>query len=151
MRYRRIPNVIVLITLICGMASNTAIAGWRGALYSFLGALLAFCLMLILHFFGALGAGDVKLFAGIGALLGVHLVLPTFFVIVITGGVLAIFSILLSRTLIETSHRVSFIFYSLLVNWRVPHFAIPANQKQTVPYGVAITFGSLISLAVFRA
>jgi prepilin peptidase CpaA len=150
-RYRRIPNTIVLVTLISGLVGNTAINGWHGALDSFAGSLLALGLMLILHLFGALGAGDVKLFAGIGAALGMHLVLPTFCVVVILGGILAVFSTLLSRTAIETAHRVSFIFLSLLVDWRVPRFAMPADQKQTIPYGVAISFGSLVSLAIFRA
>jgi prepilin peptidase CpaA len=39
---------------------------------------LAFVLMFLLHVFGAMGAGDVKLFAAIGAVMGAHLVLPTF-------------------------------------------------------------------------
>ncbi len=90
-RYRRIPNIIVLATLICGLAINIIFGGFAGLLTSLGGFALAFGLMFLLHVFGAMGAGDVKLFAAIGSVIGVKLVLPTFIIIVITGGVLAIY------------------------------------------------------------
>ena len=74
-RYRRIPNKLVLAALLAGCAINTFWNGWSGLLASIEGCLAAFGLMLLLQFFGALGAGDVKLFAAIGGILGVGLVL----------------------------------------------------------------------------
>ena len=79
-RYRRIPNVFVLATLISGLTLNIAAGGVHGGLSSIAGCVLAFILMLFLHVFGAMGAGDVKLFAAIGSVIGVQLVLPTFVV-----------------------------------------------------------------------
>ena len=149
-RYRRIPNIYVLTTLICGVGASAIINGWRGALGSMVGCVFAFCLMLVLHIFGAMGAGDVKLFASIGAVIGTNMVLPTFLIVLITGGALAVFSVLRSGTVYETAQRVSFIFISLLTNWQAPRFVMPADRKQTIPYGVAITLGSLISLVIFR-
>jgi prepilin peptidase CpaA len=150
-RYRRIPNVIVVITVFFGLVANTVIGGWSGVMASISGCLLAFALMLVLHVFGALGAGDVKLFAGIGSVIGLPLVLPTFLVVLMTGGVLAIYSVLRAGTVWETAQRVALIFSTLLMNWSVPRFYAPSDRKQTIPYGVAITFGSLISLAIFRS
>ncbi|MGH9939904.1 MAG: A24 family peptidase [Blastocatellia bacterium] len=149
-RYRRIPNVFVLATLICGLAANTAINGWRGASSSLAGCLLAFGLMLTLRIFGALGEGDVKLFASVGAVIGAQSVFPTFLVVLITGGVVAVLMALRAGTLSEAAQRVLFILGGLLINQQAPRFALPADRKQTIPYGVAITFGSLISLAIFR-
>src|SRR5262245_15609976 len=149
-RYRRIPNVLVLCALISGLTANAVINGWGGLRASLAGCAFAFGLMLVLHIFGALGAGDVKLFAAIGAVIGAHLVLPTFVVIVLTGGVLAVLTTLRVGTFRETLSRVGYLFYSILFSWRVPRFVLPANKSQTIPYGVAITIGSLISLAIFR-
>ena len=149
-RYRRIPNAIVLGTLICGMSANAAINGWRGVLSSLAGCLLAFGLMLLPHIFGALGAGDVKLFAAVGAVIGAPLVIPSFLVVLITGGVAAVLTSLRAGKLIETMRQVSYIFGSLMIGQPPPRFAIPNDRKQTIPYGVAITFGSLISMAIFR-
>ncbi len=149
-RYRRIPNVLVLAVLTSGLAINAFMNGWRGVLVSLGGCLFAFGLMLLLHVFGALGAGDVKLFAAIGAVIGSNLVLPTFLVVLITGGALAVLTMLRAGTLRETMERVGLIFCSLFFNWRAPQFVIPADKRQTIPYGVAITLGSLISLAIFQ-
>jgi hypothetical protein len=51
----------------------------------------------------------------------------------------------------ETLWRVVQIFVGFLPGWEMPRFSVPAERRHTIPYGVAITFGSLISLALFRA
>jgi prepilin peptidase CpaA len=150
-RYRRIPNALVLATLVAGLSVNTIIGGVSGALTSLGGCALAFGLMFMLHIFGAMGAGDVKLFAGIGSVLGVSLVLPTFLVVVLVGGVLAVVTMLRAGTVRETLWRVAQIFVGFLPGWEMPRFSVPSERRYTIPYGVAITVGSLISLALFRA
>jgi prepilin peptidase CpaA len=150
-RYRRIPNAFVLATLVAGLSMNVALGGWQGLLSSAGGCLAAFCLMLLLHVFGAMGAGDVKLFAGIGSVVGSSLVVPTFLVVLLTGGALAVVTMVRGGMVRETLWRVAQIFVGLLPGWELPRFAVPAERAKTIPYGVAITFGSLISLAIFRA
>ncbi|MFN2491760.1 MAG: prepilin peptidase [Pyrinomonadaceae bacterium] len=150
-RYRRIPNSFVIATFTAGVVMNTIVGGLQGTSSSLAGCGLAFVLMFMLHVFGAMGAGDVKLFAAIGAVTGSHLVLPTFLVVVLTGGLLAIVSILRAGILISTMHRVLQIFVGLLPGWPMPKFAVPADRRYTIPYGVAITLGSIISITIFRA
>jgi len=150
-RYRRIPNLFVLATLVSGLSLNFIFGGWAGLGASALGCLIAFGLMLLLHVLGAMGAGDVKLFAAIGSVLGASLVLPTFLVIALTGGLLAFVSMLRAGAVRTTLINVLRIFVGLLPGWQMPRFAVPADRRHTIPYGVAITFGTLISLVVFRA
>jgi prepilin peptidase CpaA len=149
-RYRRIPNPFVIATFIAGVAMNTILGGLQGTYTSFAGCVLGFILMFTLHIFGAMGAGDVKLFAAIGAVTGVHLVLPTFLVVMLTGGLLATVSIVRARMVMSTMHRVLQIFVGLLPGWQMPKFAVPADRRHTIPYGVAITLGSIISVTIFR-
>ena len=150
-RYRRIPNLFVLATLISGLIINFVAGGAAGLLASAGGCLLAFGLMFVLHVFGAMGAGDVKLFAAVGSVFGAQLVPPTFLVVLLTGGALAVYTILRNGTVAATLARVLQIFVGLLPGWQMPRFEVPADRRHTLPYGVAITLGSLISLFVFRA
>ena len=149
-RYRRIPNAFVLATLVSGVAINGVFGGLAGLFTSLGGCALGFGLMFMLHVFGAMGAGDVKLFAAIGAVSGAHLIVPTFIVVVLTGGLLAIVSIVRAGVLLGTMHRVLQILVGLLPGWEMPRFAVPADRTHTIPYGVAITIGSIISTAIFR-
>ena len=150
-RYRRIPNAFVLAALASGLAINSIYNGWQGLLSSLGGLALAFGLMMLLHVFGAMGAGDVKLFGAIGAVVGAPLVTQTFVVVLLTGGALALYTIVRSRAFAVTMMRVLQIFVGMLPGWQMPRFAVPADRRHTIPYGVAITFGSLISIYVARA
>ena len=150
-RYRRIPNAFVLATLISGLTLNFIMGGLQGGLYSAGGCVLAFILMFMLHVFGAMGAGDVKLFAAVGSVLGAQLVLPTFVVVVLTGGVLALVSVVRSGVFATTMHRVLQILVGLLPGWPMPKFSVPADRRLTIPYGVAITIGAIIATAIFHA
>jgi prepilin peptidase CpaA len=150
-RYRRIPNAFVLATLASGLIVNTIYGGLNGVLMSLGGCAIAFILMFVLHVFGAMGAGDVKLFAAVGSLTGANMVLPTFLVVILTGGALALLLTLRSGAVRTTMQRVLQILVGLLPGWEMPRFAVPADRRHTIPYGVAITIGSLISLAIFRA
>ena len=150
-RYRRIPNAFVLAGLAGGLLINTLAGGLSGLIASVSGCLVGFAVMLVLHVFGAMGAGDVKLFAAVCSVVGLKLVLPTFLVVVLTGGVLAVVSMLRAGSVRATMQRVLQIFVGLLPGWPMPRFSVPADKRHTIPYGVAITLGSLISLMIFRA
>ena len=150
-RYRRIPNAFVLATLISGLTLNIVVGGVNGGLQSAGGCVFAFILMFILHVFGAMGAGDVKLFAAVGSVIGAQLVLPTFVVVVLTGGLLALFTTLRTGIFRTTMHRVLQIFVGLLPGWQMPKFSVPADRRLTIPYGAAITIGAIIATAIFHA
>lgn len=149
-RYRRIPNVLVLATLLAGISINTFFSGWQGMLSSIEGFALAFIPMLLMHIFGALGAGDVKLFGAVGAVLGVSLVPLAFVVVVMLGAVLAVYTMLRAGTVLTTLHGVMRIFVGILPGWEMPRFAMSPDRRHTIPYGVAIMLGSLIAVAVFQ-
>jgi prepilin peptidase CpaA len=149
-RYRRIPNLLVLSALIAGLAINSAFHGWHGLSSSALGFVLGFVPMLLLHIFGAMGAGDVKLFGAVGTLLGVSLMPLTLVLVAMLGGVLAIVTTFRAGTVITTLHGVLRIFVGVLPGWEMPRFAMAPDRRHTIPYGVAIMIGSLISAALFR-
>jgi len=148
-RYRRIPNALVLATLIAGISINIAFSGLPGMISSLEGFALAFFPMLLMHIFGAMGAGDVKLFGAVGAVLGVSQVPLAFVVVVMLGAVLAIYTMLRAGTVFSTLHGVLRIFVGILPGWEMPRFKMAPDRKHTIPYGVAIMLGSLIAVVLF--
>jgi prepilin peptidase CpaA len=150
-RYRRIPNKLVLIILIGGLVLNTVFDGWNGLLASLGGCALAFGLMFMLHLLGTMGAGDVKLCAAVGSVIGVSHVLATLMIIALTGGVLAVFKMIHARRVGATMFGVLQFFYGLLPGHTVPRFEVPADISYTLPYAVPICFGSFVAFFLFRA
>jgi len=150
-KYRRIPNMVVLSALVAGLVINTMVGGLPGLGNSALGFAVAFIPMLLLHIFGAMGAGDVKLMGAVGSILGVGLMPVTLVLVVMVGGVLAVFTTLRAGTMFSTLHGVLRIFVGILPGWEMPRFAMAPDRRHTIPYGVAIMVGSLISAALFRA
>src|SRR5215208_5716005 len=150
-RYRRIPNACVLATLAGGLLLNTAFGGLQGLLSSLGGFALTFAIMLALRLFGTMGAGDVKLFAAVGAVIGIKLVLPALATVAVTGFVLAVFVMVRARAVRGVGVNVLQFFFGLLPGQSLPLFAAPSERRRSVPYGVAITLGSLVSVLLFRA
>ena len=68
---RRISNWIPVVALTAGVVTLSIERGWRGALSSVGGALGGFLVFLIFYCLGGMGGGDVKLMAGLGAVVGV--------------------------------------------------------------------------------
>jgi prepilin peptidase CpaA len=150
-RYRRVPNMLVLTALIAGFAINISFAGWHGLGNSSVGFAFGFIPMLLLHIFGSMGAGDVKLAGAVGTILGGTLMPGTLVIVALLGGVIAIFSSLRAGTMLSTLHGVVRIFVGILPGWEMPRFAMARDRRNAIPYGVAIMIGSVIAAAFFRA
>jgi prepilin peptidase CpaA len=67
---RRISNATTVAGLAGGLASGLILGGWRGLAMAAAGAGAGFAVFLIFHLKGGMGAGDLKLMAAFGALLG---------------------------------------------------------------------------------
>ena len=148
-RYRRIPNAYVLAALVGGVAINGISGGWSGLLASLGGCALAFGLMFMLPRLWSHGRRRRQTLRGNRRDHGAHLVLPTFLIVVLTGGLLAMVTIIRAGVLVSTMHRVLQILVGMLPGWEMPKFAVPTDRTHTIPYGVAITIGNIISTAVF--
>src|SRR3954471_7823355 len=69
--YRRIPNWLTVSGVVLGLAMNAIIgAPDSGIVFSLVGLMAGFTVYAVLYALRAMGAGDVKLMAAIGALVG---------------------------------------------------------------------------------
>ena len=69
-RTHRIPNTLVAATLVAACAVQVGLDGAGGMAAALGGAVVGLLILLPLHLAGAMGAGDVKFMAALGALLG---------------------------------------------------------------------------------
>src|SRR4051794_21936463 len=86
----KVPNWLTFPMILLGLAFSAAHGGWHGFLGSLEGTLLGLALLLPLYSIGGMGAGDVKLLAGLGAWVGPWLTLQAFVATAVVGGVMAI-------------------------------------------------------------
>jgi prepilin peptidase CpaA len=158
-RVRRIPNVLVLLVLSTGLALNVIgpdngragpLAQFPGALglgSALLGVLVGLALFLPLHLVRAMGAGDVKLLAALGAFLGSIEIINVALFVLIAGGVLAVARMLWSGT----SRRVlSNVMLALSGLGSGKQLFDPATQSvDRMPYALAFA-GGLLSYGYWR-
>jgi len=89
-RHHRIPNVVCVTTAAAGLVLATVGVNSITVTSALAGLAFGFLMMLPGHVFGATGAGDVKLFAAAGTLLGSGRIVTAFLYVAIAGGVLAV-------------------------------------------------------------
>lgn len=89
LRRRAIANWINLAGMAAGLAYHTAARGLAGLGWSAAGAAVGFTAFLIFYCLGGLGAGDLKLAAAFGALLGPAGILLAALLAAAVGGLLA--------------------------------------------------------------
>ncbi len=147
LRSRRIPNWLTLPAIPVGVTAQAVFGDglWAG-LAGFGAALAAFFVLFAL---GAMGAGDVKLFAAVGAFVGIRHLLAVFVLIGLAGGVAAVFVALRAGALGKTLRNTGAIALSLLAGrWEELRRRSDMNQPASLrlPYGAAIAAGTLLYL-----
>jgi prepilin peptidase CpaA len=158
-RYRRIPNWLTLPSVLIGFALNAFLGAtvWRGLADSGLAVFLALLLNFPLYLLHARGAGDVKLLAAIGALVGWMDWTWIFLASSILGGVLAVILMLIKGRVYKTLRNTAAILAEM-VHFRAPHlkseeFDINSRLSFRLPQGAVIALAccALLGLQIFLA
>lgn len=143
----KVPNWITFPLIVGGWVYSTAYFGWEGLGWSVLGTVVGLALLLPAYSIGGMGAGDVKLLAGVGAWVGSLNTLYAFCVSAIIGGVIAILMILWNRQ--WRRHLKQFLcITNEILEIRDPNAlsAIAAERKSAMlllPYGIPIAIGTI--------
>jgi prepilin peptidase CpaA len=102
---RRIPNPLTLGVAASGLLIAAAGLGALTVTQALAGLVVGLVLMLPGHVIGGTGAGDVKLFAALGTLLGPRAIVMAFVYTALAGGGLAIVVALRRRLVRQTLDR----------------------------------------------
>jgi prepilin peptidase CpaA len=143
----RVPNWITFPMILSGLLYHGVTAGWPGLQTALAGAAVGLLCLLPLYSIGGMGAGDVKLMAGIGAWMGVSVTVAAFFVSAVVGGAMAIVMVLKRKSFAK--HYANFwMLASEFARIKNPRelSQIAAERKPQMlllPYGIPICIGSI--------
>jgi prepilin peptidase CpaA len=122
LKYRLILNVVTFPAILFGFIYYTFIDGINGIVFSGMGFTAGFLLFVLPFVMGGMGAGDVKLMAAIGSLMGANFVFNAFIYTCLVGGVISLGLVIWNKQASQTLNRI-----------------------KLFPYGPAIVMGTLIS------
>jgi prepilin peptidase CpaA len=151
LRSRRIPNWLNLSGLILGLGLNTFFLQGEGLRLAASGLGLALLIYLPLYLIRAMGAGDVKFMAAIGALIGPQNWLNVFLTTAILGGIASLCLIVARNRLHVTLSNLTIIAGELLKG-RMPFHkdaSLDVHDKRALglPHGTIIAISACIFLA----
>ena len=151
--YRRIPNWLTVSGVLLGVAMNALIGTPEAGLaFSLVGLAVAFGIYAALYAIRAMGAGDVKLMAAVGALVGWERWFGIFFITAIIGGVMALILVVSRGRLKKTLFNVGFIL-SEMKSGRPAYLAneeldVKSKKALGLPHGAVIAVSTFFYLAL---
>jgi len=146
----KVPNWITFPMIISGWIYSTAFsesAGWEGLMWSLVGTAVGLAVLLPAYAIGGMGAGDVKLMAGVGAWVWPAATFYAFCVSAVVGGVLAVLMVLVTGSL-RKHHAQFWAIWTEIITIRDPEALseIAAKRKskmRLLPYGIPLAIGTI--------
>jgi prepilin peptidase CpaA len=143
----KVPNWLTFPLVLAGWTVAAYCHGFSGLAWSIAGTAVGLALLLPAYAIGGMGAGDVKLMAGIGAWIGATATFYAFCTSAVVGGVIAIAMVLIRR---RWHHHLAQFFQIvdeiLMIRNADKLSAIAAERKSTMmllPYGIPIALGTI--------
>jgi prepilin peptidase CpaA len=153
-RFRRLPNWLTVGGTALGFLINLQILKGAGLGNAATGLGLAMLIYVPLYLLRAMGAGDVKLMAAIGAIVGPTNWLVIFLATALVGGVLALWLSAAKGRIRQVLFNVSFMVFEL-AHFRAPYrtnsaLDVHCEAALRMPHGVSTAVGALLSLVWMR-
>jgi len=148
LRSGRIPNALTFSAALLALLFHVVAPQGQGVAYSAAGLGIGLLVFFPLFALGAMGAGDVKLMAALGAWVGWH---PIVFVALygsVAGGVLGVGVALANNYLRQALSNVR----ALLVQWwltgikPIPALTLEAGSALRMPYALPIAVGLMVTI-----
>jgi len=141
----KIPNWLTMPSMLIGLSGNFIFFGISGLKNSFLGLLLGF-LLFLLFAVRMIGAGDVKLYMALGALLGPKINLQIIIDSILVGGVFGIVLIWIHKNGRERFQRLWLYLQRIFLTRNLEAYEIGEKEGHFC-FGVCISLATLFVLA----
>ena len=143
----KVPNWITFPMVISGWICSFVFFGWAGLGWSMVGTAVGLALLLPAYAIGGMGAGDVKLLAGVGAWVWGTVTFYAFCISAVIGGAIALVMVLGAGKLRHHKQQFWSILGEIMVV-RDPNqlSTIAAERKSSMmllPYGIPIAIGTI--------
>lgn len=143
----RVPNWITFPMVLAGLLYNALAGGTQGLQAALAGTGVGLLCLLPLYAVGGMGAGDVKLMAGVGAWLGSGVTLAAFGFSAIVGGLMALYMVWRRKSFGRHYANFWLILHELttIKNPRALSQIAAERKPQMLllPYGIPICIGSI--------
>lgn len=151
-RWRKIPNWLVLAGLAAGLIGNLWLRGLPGLALGLGGFVLASIIYFPLYLLKGIGAGDVKLMAALGMIVGPRQWVLLFLFAALLGMIAGLFLAKAKSRLLTTLKNTGLLVKELAA-LRTPHEAHEQLQLHhpealRMPHGVAVAAGTIIFILV---
>ena len=147
---RRIPNWLSLSGIVLGIALNAFLFETEGLWFSLKGLGLAFAVYFVLYLIHAMGAGDVKLMAAVGAVAGPGYWLLILILTSVTGALAGLLVVATKGRLRRTFENILVILISFrhgqLPYKENPELDVRSGEGLRLPHAVMIAFGTLVAI-----
>lgn len=145
--YLKVPNNITYPLIVAGWLYSTAIGGWAGLGWSLAATVFGFSLLFFLHLIGGMGAGDVKLLAGIAAFVHIEHTWWIFVATTIVGGIMALGQIAMSGDWMKHFTQAQSILQEIATVKDADKLYDIAQERKPrmrlLPYGIPMTVAAI--------
>jgi prepilin peptidase CpaA len=147
----KVPNRITFPFILSGWIYSAMFFGWDGLGCSLVGTAVGLGLLLPAYAIGGMGAGDVKLLAGVGAWVGGTTTFFAFCVSALVGGAIAVGMVVYRRKWRHHRYQFTAIVNEIITVRDANQLAAIAAQRKPrmmlLPYGIPIAIGSIAYFA----
>lgn len=147
LRENKIRNIITMPTALLGLVLNLAEGGGAGLMVAVIGWLVPILALIIFYLIKVMGAGDIKLFAAIGAVMGLPFTVGSFVISIYFGGVVALVLLIKRKQAGASLTRLrNYIVHCLTRQNLTVYYSGPESR---FPFAIAIVPATLVQLAMW--
>lgn len=145
-RESRIPNYLAVAGLAAGLVFNLTAQGMAGLLFALKGFVIPFIIMLLVYWLGGVGAGDVKLYGAIGAIMGSIFTISSLLYSTICAAIIGIFLVAVKGELLSRVKNLWFSFLCMITLGRVKYIQdLKTSDSFRFPFMYAVIPGTVLA------
>lgn len=147
----KVKNRITFSFAIIAIVYNLSFHGLNGLYFAVLGLIVPFIILFPLYYLRMLGAGDIKLFCSLGALIGLKLIIYSILYSFICGAFIAIAIMLVRKNSLQRlKYFIGYIKNCILCMKLIPYEAeISKSNGSKMHFTVPIAMGTMLTFLLF--